>query len=343
MANLIELAASYVPMLDEVYALESCTSDLDGSPELVKEGANANELVIPMLDMEGLADYDRNSGYVGGDVTMRNETVKCNFDRGRSFSVDNCDNAETAGLAFGKLSSEFIRTKVVPELDAFRFASYAGKAGIGSMEGTLEDGAAVIKALSDAQNYMDEEGVPENERHLRITPTLLSMVRNLDTTKSREVLDSFASIKRVPQKRFYTAIEQLSGKNDEKAGGYRPYPKHYEKCSEGDPGALKVVADGASPSGSEIKVSEVTPVADPDYTPIENDYVRAVQGAKINFMILHKPALIQFPKHKAPKIVSPEVNQDADAWKYGYRMVGIADVYANKLSGVFCHHQPAGV
>ena len=173
MANLIELAASYVPMLDEVYALESCTSDLDGSPELVKEGANANELVIPMLDMEGLADYDRNSGYVEGDVTMHNETVKCNFDRGRSFSVDNCDNAETAGLAFGKLSSEFIRTKVVPELDAFRFASYAGKAGIGSMEGTMEDGAAVVKALRDAQNYMDEEGVPENERHLRITPTLL--------------------------------------------------------------------------------------------------------------------------------------------------------------------------
>ena len=29
MANLSELAKSYVPMLDEVYKLASCTSDLD--------------------------------------------------------------------------------------------------------------------------------------------------------------------------------------------------------------------------------------------------------------------------------------------------------------------------
>ena len=46
---------------------------------------------------------------------------------------------------------------------------------------------------------------------------------------------------------------------------------------------------------------------------------------------------IQFQKHVAPKIISPEQNQTGDAWKYGYRNVGIADVYANKLAGVFCH------
>lgn len=70
MANLIELAKSYVPMLDEVYKLASCTSDLDGAPELARQGANANELIIPMLEMDGLADYDRNGGYVAGDVKM---------------------------------------------------------------------------------------------------------------------------------------------------------------------------------------------------------------------------------------------------------------------------------
>ncbi len=59
MANLIELAKSYVPMLDEVYKLASCTSDLDGAPELARQGANANELIVPMLEMDGLADYDR--------------------------------------------------------------------------------------------------------------------------------------------------------------------------------------------------------------------------------------------------------------------------------------------
>lgn len=339
MPNYIERAQAYVPMLDEVYKLASCTADMDGAQELVREGANAGELIIPMLEMDGLADYDRNEGYVGGSVSMRNATVKCNFERGRMFDVDALDNEETAGLAFGRLAGEFIRTKVVPELDAFRFACYAGKPGISTAAGTLSTGEEAINAIRAAASAMDENEVPADQRHLRITSTLMNAIQSMDSYKSRDILDSFASVKTVPQTRFYTAIEQLSGKNDEKAGGYRRYAKHYVKCNEGDSGALKVVADSGSPTGSEIKVSEVTPIADPEYTPQENDYVKAVEGLEINFMILHAPALIQFQKHAAPKIISPEANPFGDGWRYGYRNTGIADVYANKLAGVYCHHK----
>ncbi|NBI69300.1 hypothetical protein D1646_21480, partial [Pseudoflavonifractor sp. 60] len=114
MPNVIELAQQFVPILDEVYQNASLTGDLDGAAELARQGANANELIIPMLSMQGLGDYSRNSGYVDGDVTLTNETVKCNFDRGRMFTVDTMDNLETAGIAFGRLAGEFIRTKVVP-------------------------------------------------------------------------------------------------------------------------------------------------------------------------------------------------------------------------------------
>ena len=114
MANAITLATQFVPILDEIYKLASLTSKLDGNPDLVRSGANANELIIPKLTMQGLGNYSRNGGYVNGDVTLTNETVSCNFDRGRMFTVDNMDNMETAGIAFGKLSGEFIRTKVVP-------------------------------------------------------------------------------------------------------------------------------------------------------------------------------------------------------------------------------------
>ena len=150
MANAIELAKSYVPKLDEVYKLASLTAMLDGASDLARQGANANELIIPMMTMDGLADYSRNSGYVQGDVTLTNETVKCNFDRGRRFTVDTMDDLETAGLAFGRLSAEFIRTKVVPELDAFRFAAYCGKTGVTKVEGALADGSAVLQALRAA-------------------------------------------------------------------------------------------------------------------------------------------------------------------------------------------------
>ena len=70
MANAIELAKKFIPMLDEVYKLSSLTAVLDGAAELAQQGANANELIIPKLDMQGLGDYNRNSGYVSGDVTL---------------------------------------------------------------------------------------------------------------------------------------------------------------------------------------------------------------------------------------------------------------------------------
>ena len=289
MGNSIELAKQFVPILDEIYANASLTAKLDGNPELVQQGANANELIIPMLSMEGLGEYDRNSGYVSGDVTMTNETVKCNFDRGRMFSIDNMDNQETANVAFGRLAGEFIRTKVVPEVDAFRFAAYAGKEGISKVAtgATLSTGEAVIAALRAATTKMDEDEVPFEDRHLFITPTLSGLISDMDTTKSKEILERFASKTLVPQTRFYTAIEQRSGKEGEKAGGY----------------------------------------------------AKAAGAADINFMIVHKGALIQFPKHQAPKIITPDVNQEADAYKYGYRQVGIADVYKNKLAGIYLHHK----
>lgn len=287
MANSIELFKSYIDLLDEVYKRASLTSVLDGNPELVRAGANADEIIIPKLSMDGLGDYSRSNGFVSGSVNLANETVKCNFDRGRAFVVDAMDNAETAGVAFGRLSSEFIRTKVVPELDAFRFATYAGKTGISTATASaLSDGQAVMDALVAAQGKMDEDEVPEEGRVLFITPTLYNLYNNLDTTKSRAVLQSFASVVKVPQSRFYTAIAQYDGSTaGETAGGY-------------------VKAEGAS---------------------------------DINFMIMHPAALIQFQKHTVSKIITPELNQDSDGWKFCYRDYGIADVYENKLSGVYLH------
>lgn len=290
MPNTIELAKQLVPILDEVYQNASLTAQLDGAPELAQAGANANELIIPKLSMQGLGAYSRNSGYVSGDVTLTNETVRCNFDRGRMFTVDYMDDLETAGVAFGRLAGEFIRTRVVPELDAFRFAAYAGTAGISKVAAgaALADGAAVVSALRAGTNRMDEDEVPLEDRCLFITPTLHGMVQDLDTTKSREVLSRFASITLVPQTRFYTAITQQDG-------------------------ATSGQTDGG--------------------------YIKATAGKSINFLILHRPAVIQFQKHVAPKIITPEQNQTADAYRFGYRSVGIAGVYENKLAGIYLHHQ----
>lgn len=286
MANAITLFKQYVTLLDEVYKAAALTSVLDGAPELTKQGANANELIIPKISMDGLANYSRNGGYVSGDVTLTNETVTCNFDRGRMFTVDNLDNAESAGIAFGRLASEFIRTKVVPELDAFRIATYAGISGISTVAGAaLSTGDAVVSALRAAVNKFNEDEVPAEQRYLYITPTLYGLVQDLDTTKSKQVLEGL-NVVQMPQSRMYTAITQNDGTSEgQTAGGY----------------------------------------------------TKGANAKNINFMLIHKAAVIQYQKHIAPKVITPEQNQDADAWKFGYRNVGIADAYENKVAGIYLH------
>ena len=290
MANNITKFKKYIDLLDEVYKKESLTADLDADATLVRAGANANEIVIPKISLDGLADYSRNSGYVSGDVNLTNETVAFNYDRGRKFTVDAMDNEETAGVAFGKLSSEFIRTKVVPERDAVRFATYAGTAGISKVSAgvTYADGNAWLAGIVDAVNKMDEDEVSQENRILYITPTGYNAIMAVDSYKSKEILNGFAKVVKVPQSRFYTAIDLADGTTGgEEAGGY----------------------------------------------------TKATSGKEINFMIIQKDAIIQYPKHTVNKVVSPEDNQTSDGWMFFFRAYGLHDVYENKVAGIYLSHK----
>lgn len=222
MANSIALFKKYIDKLDTVYKQSALTADLDADNTLVQAGANANEIIIPKLSMDGLGKYDRNSGYVNGDVTLTNETVKFNYERGRKFGVDRQDNAETAGVAFGRLGAEFTRTKAVPELDAFTFAQIAGTSGISkATAATYSTGADWLAALVTAGSKMDNDEVSAEGRILYITPDGYNAIHAVDTNKSREILASFSKIVKVPQTRFYTAIDLYDGTTSgEEAGGY---------------------------------------------------------------------------------------------------------------------------
>lgn len=60
-------------------------------------------------------------------------------------------------------------------------------------------------------------------------------------------------------------------------------------------------------------------------------------GVDINFMIIHPSAVIQVVKHVIPRVFSPEVNQEADAWKINYRIYHDCFVLANKTKGIYVH------
>ena len=279
--NTISTFKKYVPLLDEAYKLASLTSVLDGPNEMARQGANAGEIVVPDMVLQGLVNYSRANGYTDGTVTLANTTYQCNYERGRMFTVDTLDNAETAGVAFGRVAGEFIRMHVAPEVDAFRIARYAGTTGIGSASADLATGADAVAALRVAANAMDNGEVPITDRYLFILPDLYGMIEDLDTIKSRAVLSRFSRVIQVPQTRMYSAIS-------------------------------------LSTSGT-------------------GGYSKAASAKNLNFLVVHKSAVIQYMKHIAPKVVTPEQNQHADAWKFGYRINGIADVFKNKKAGIYAH------
>ena len=289
MANTFELPKNYVDLLDEVYKKASVTADLIGDPAMVRAGVNVNEICYPQLSVTGLGDYDRNSGYTDGSVSLDWKTVEYNYDRGTKIAVDVMDDQESFNLAFGKAGSELIRTKVAPEADAFTFATLAGLTGISkATAATYANASDFLAALITAKNKMDEDEVPEEERYLYATPTLLNGVMALDTTKSREVLATFAVTKKVPQSRFYTAIDMLDGKSAGEEAG------HYQKAST---------------------------------------------GKDINFMIIHKPAIIKYDKHIANDIIAPANNPNSDAYILKYRKYGLVDAYKNKRAGIYLSHK----
>lgn len=293
--NSIQLASKFLPIMDEVYKRESLTAILDADNSRVSfEGGNA--VKIFKTSLEGLGNYSRNSGFVDGDVTATWETMTLQKDRGRSFQVDAMDNEETLGMAFGTLVPEFMRTKVIPEIDAYRFAKYASWANISTATAAdITPGTTdCLGMLEEAEEKMGDDEVPTEGRILFVSElfyrglkgAISRVVINDETGVQRNIeLYNGMQVIRVPKNRFNTAITLYDGSTSgQEAGGY--------------------------------------------IVPASTSY-------PINFMIIHPSAVVQVAKHAVPRIFSPDVNQNADAWKFDYRIYHDAFVEDNKVAGIY--------
>lgn len=295
--NTFTYAQDFLPILDEVYKISSRTSILDTANERVRF-IGADTVNLYTTNMDGLGDYSRNAGFVTGSVTGAWEPYKLSQDRGRSFMVDVMDNDETMGMAFGTLTGEFIRTKVTPEIDSYRFAKYSGTSGISqATPADIVIGTTDMPALiQEAETVMGDDEVPEEGRILfisetgyaalkdKITRMVLNGERGVETAV--DYYDGMRVIK-VPKGRFNTGITLNDGTSSgETNGGYT--------------------------------------------VPASTSY-------PINFMIIHPWAVMQVVKHVVPRIFSPEVNQSADAWKFDYRIFHDCFVEKNKVAGIYLH------
>lgn len=288
--NSISLATKFVPFLDELYKRESLSSVLDTLPDRVN-WVGAQTAKVFKVDVDGLGDYSRNSGFVPGSSDGTWETLQIQKDRGRSFTIDVMDNDETVGMAFASTLSQFERTAVVPEIDAYRFAKYADGAGT-TVTGTLSNSDDIPGLITTAQAAMDDKEVPYEGRILFVNPTIYGYLKNditryvdnsaTDINRTVEMYDTLRVI-RVPSGRFNTVCTLAAPTDASSTGGY------------------------------------------------------TAAGVDINFMIVHPSAVMQVIKHQIPRVFSPEVNQEADAWKINYRVYHDCWVLANHTYGIYVH------
>ena len=230
-ANQIGLAAMYLPLLDEAYKADSKSAILDTLSDYVSF-TGGNTVNIFNIDPVGMANYDRNAGYVPGDVTGTWQPYVLETDRGRSYQVDFLDNEQAMGLVVPNLLGTVERQHIIPEVDAYRFAQYASGAAAGNVvTETLSAGAATVASIDSASVALDNAEVPYEGRVLFVSPAVYGLLRGgitrlvpngeKDVNNMIEVYNDMRVI-RVPQPRFQTAITLNAPTTSSGAGGFAP-------------------------------------------------------------------------------------------------------------------------
>lgn len=240
MANNFQLITKYMKdAVDTVFAQESKTRVLENGSKFIDVNfKEAGYVKIFSILMDGLSDYYRvnnglgsanngfatfpsNDGYKIGDAAGKWELFQLQYDRGKQFRVDDMDNEETAGMIIGNLLTEFLRTKVVPEVDAVRFSKMVAKTSVSLGNYVAETIAAntIISKFNDAYEWLSEHEVPEEDQVIFVNPSIMTKIRNTtelykrlsqaeyrgDVTFTVETYEGRPIIE-VPSNRFFTDI-----------------------------------------------------------------------------------------------------------------------------------------
>ena len=324
MTNSIASTKNYTTILDEVYQRASVSGCLASGRKMVRAGRNAKEILIPKIEVSGLGDYTRNVGYKTGSINYAFETKTFNYDRGIRLMADVMDVEEAGVLdCFVEAGAELQRTQVAPEADAFTFAQIAGHTGVELESESYASATAetLLERLREVTSGMDEAQVTTGSRSLFITPTLKGMLDDFslaNQNRTNRVLERFSRIVEVPQVRFYTAIDLLSGSDD--GFGYQKRKAVYEltEDTEVDSNKTYYTRSGSGTAASPYTYSEM---ASPTKANLGTYYeITTTAGLDINFMVVEKSAVIKFDKHIASRVSSPDELESLDSYMMKYRM-----------------------
>lgn len=188
--NSIENATRYSTELDKMFAQKSATGFFADNA-LAAKFVGAKTVIIPDVDFQGLADYDRDTGFSRGAITVSNSSYTMAMDRARSLQIDREDMDETgiANLA-GTILGEYVRTKVVPECDAYVISKLAGLAQ--SRANTINESLdAPFSALTQLINEAQAVAGYDEELVAFIDSYVYAALQNSDELSKQIIISDF--------------------------------------------------------------------------------------------------------------------------------------------------------
>lgn len=219
-ANVLTYAEIWQAALDQQMLEVATTAWMEANASQVRYNGGS-KVQIPKMSLEGLGTYSRSAGFPDGAATLTWEERTLTMDRGKEFNLDAMDYDETGFVAAAPtILSEFQRTKVVPEVDAYRYShifalanpalrtgSYTPAVGsvftqikgdIKSIQNAIGEGEELVIAISyDAADALDKS--TEYDRAVQLMEFSMGGI----STKVRSI-DGIPLI-RVPSARFQTA------------------------------------------------------------------------------------------------------------------------------------------
>lgn len=306
--NTLATATLFQNTLDKVAIQDAVTGWMDANAGQVIYNGGA-EVKIPKLTVQGMGDYDRDSGYVQGGVTLAYETRTMTQDRGRKFQLDPMDiNENNFVTTAAAVMGEFQRMFVIPEIDAYRLSKIATEAITAKKAGMVTYGytpgaanTSALRKLKEGIKAVREMGyngslvvhatpdfILELETELAGKLTAVTFSKGGINTQVPSV-DGVPIIS-TPANRMYTAI---------------------------------TIYDGSS-SGQEA-----------------GGYVKGTSALNMNFMVLPLTTPIAITKQDVMRIFDPLTNQKANAWQMDYRRFHDLWVLDNKLDSVYLNIKDA--
>ena len=278
--NNIAFATKFATELDKLLVQKSQAAILEDKGMAAKF-VGAHEVKLPVIGFAGLGDYDKDTGFAKGAVSVTQQVFTLEKDRARSFSIDREDMDETgiANLA-ASVMSEFVRTKVAPEVDAYTFSTIATKANGAGQTVALGDGETLVKnvyglianaigKVNDATGFTGEDIV------LYVNPTV------------------YAALMATPEIHRHLRVDEF---------------KHGEistKVQKIDNAIIVPVSDNRMKTAYNFG----------------NDGFEVAGGAEsVGIIAMPRNAAMLVKKTEKIRTFSPDVNQTADAYKFDYRL-----------------------